>query len=215
MIPLTIEEILELPIGSQVFVERKATTTVYRDHFFYCKVLSLTDEKIELALEVEGSAHSFHDIALGKALDETIIHNPDFDITEQLFLDQSGVDRVYSDRSKIVRRPLNSWPLASRLDSWLLESRSSGFDSTPEIDKMLRQTFDGYLYMDILYGVDPKRSLEEAKKLAQDQADLWLRTSGIKPDSLREAERPDTSEIVSLLIAGVKTQLTQSDKPNP
>jgi hypothetical protein len=99
---LNIKEILELPVSSILFLEITATSDIYRrcSHSFYCKLLSATADKIELSMEIRQGFESFHfiDLALAREKDITIIQHPDFDITQQVFLDESDIDRVYTTR---------------------------------------------------------------------------------------------------------------------
>jgi hypothetical protein len=108
MIPLTIQEILELPIGSKVVVksEQKLSDRVKRRTFNY-QVSSVSTERITLDKEVINNVQSFLEIDLSKTSTGTVIRYPYFDgVTEQVFLDESGVDRVYSNKAtfKPVKR---------------------------------------------------------------------------------------------------------------
>jgi Family of unknown function (DUF6464) len=93
---LNLKEILELPVGSKLAVEVKSTTDIFQDDFFYCKLLSVANERVELALEILRGVESFHRIDL-ELIQETLIHNYYCDgITEQISIDESAVDRIYS-----------------------------------------------------------------------------------------------------------------------
>jgi hypothetical protein len=99
MTPLSIEEILELPIGSKVIVKSEQKL----GDLIHCKtvcaeVSSVSDAEIYLSEEVS-NVHSFYTIDLSKTSSGTVIQDSlkILDATDQVFLDTSGVDRVYSD----------------------------------------------------------------------------------------------------------------------
>lgn len=185
MRPLSIEEILELPIGSKVFVDRKAIATIYRDDSFYCKVLSITTDRIELSLEVIEGLQSFHHIDLGEKLEETMIHHSHFDITEQVFLDDSGVDRVYSDRS-IKNRSFS-------FSDWYAEARHAGI------------TNKDYEYENIKL-----RSFHEMELMYPEFANY----QSVFNDLPKEVKQSDMSEIVSAVQSWFSKPETPPDKPS-
>jgi hypothetical protein len=96
MTPLTIQEILELPIGSKVVVERMNTVHL---PVINCRVSEVNEEGIELDCEVVNGAHHFHSICINKTSTGNVIYDRFTDVSEQVFLDESGVDRVYSDEA--------------------------------------------------------------------------------------------------------------------
>ncbi len=96
MKPLNLKEILELSVGSKLII--KSTTSTYHDKYLYCKLLNLTPKRIELAVEVLRGIESFHDIDLALIQGTVIHHRHCKEITEQIFLDNLGIDRIYSSR---------------------------------------------------------------------------------------------------------------------
>jgi hypothetical protein len=106
MTPLTIQEILELPIGSKVVVERMNTVHL---PVINCQVSEVNEEGIELDCEVVNGAHHFHSICINKTSTGNVIYDRFTDVSEQVFFDESGVDRVYSDKATFEFKKDRSW----------------------------------------------------------------------------------------------------------
>jgi Family of unknown function (DUF6464) len=143
MKPLNLKEILELPVGSKLAVEVKSTTDIHRDGFFYCKLLSVANERVKLTLEiVPGTGvESFHHIDLA-LMQETVIHHAYINgITQQISIDESGIDRIYSIRkvnSKSTPGTLK-WDLLTALHLSLHRSQWLEDDSLmPDLNYLLR-----------------------------------------------------------------------------
>jgi hypothetical protein len=96
MTPLTIQEILELPIGSKVVVKRANTVHL---PVINCQVSEVNEEGIKLNCEVVNGAHHFHSIYINKTSTGNVIYDRFTDVSEQVFLDKSRVHRVYSDKA--------------------------------------------------------------------------------------------------------------------